>query len=439
MFTSTRSGLRDEYHGYPAAGLAVMNCDGSDIHVIGFNLGGDRDPSVLPDGRIVFSRLDVFYSRLKAEVTVQACFPDGTKNVMLYGPERRGFWMGVHKRFAAWTMRGAYGGSTDNRNRVLRMSQPHAFPDGRILCATSGGLVVVGPGRMQEELVPHDRKWAVTSPFPLNDKQILCAATGKQFDVDGRVVSGGTSEFQQLDKGPELFRSAVHIDHALYLMDVETGRMTLLYNDPETADFEARPVVARQTPRMAAESPDTRSGQYTARLFCNSARESRIERVRTRGKLVRVIEGQPVPSRHETQTNWRANSSNRWKNHAGTFARVLGTFPLAEDGSFYVEVPADRLLQLQVLDSDRRVLGNQTFWMYARPGESRSCIGCHERPDMSVAADYSAQSLLRPPLRALPTGGEFSYRAKMWLKGVLPDEAEERTRTVRAVNLMGRY
>lgn len=42
-------------------------------------------------------------------------------------------------------------------------------------------------------------------------------------------------------------------------------------------------------------------------------------------------------------------------------------------------------------------------------------------------------------VKCLPTGGEFSYRAKAWLKGILPDECEERTRTVRAVNLIGRY
>ncbi len=35
-------------------------------------------------------------------------------------------------------------------------------------------------------------------------------------------------------------------------------------------------------------------------------------------------------------------------------------------------------------------------------------------------------------------GDEFTYRAKPWFKGHLPDEIEERTRTVRAVNLLGR-
>jgi hypothetical protein len=382
--------------------------------------------------------LDVFYSRLKSEVTVQAVYPDGTKNQVLYGPERRGYWMDLHKKYAAWTMRTAYADSTDNRNRVLRMSQPQPLSDGRVVCATSAGLVVVGPGRENEELIPHDRKWAVTSPFPLSDDELVCAATIKQFDIDGKLVTGGTPEFEKLKKGPELFRSAVNIDHGLYTMDVATGEMELLYNDPNTADFEARPLVARARPAIPAEGYLTKSGSFTAKLLCTSARNSRDERVASRGMLLRVVEGQPIVSRHQKQNSLKPSGSNRWKNHGGTHARVLGTFPLAADGSFFVEVPADRLLQLQVLDSDRRVLGNQTFWMYARPGETRSCIGCHEQPDIANTPPQMPQALLKSPLSALPSGDEFSYRAKFWLKGIVPDEAEDRNRTVRAVNLMAR-
>jgi hypothetical protein len=437
-FSSTRLGLRDEYHGYPSTGLAVSKGDGSDINVIGFNFGGDRDPSVLPDGRIVFARLDVFYSRLKAEVTVQSVYPDGTKNDVLYGPDRRAYWRDVHAKNAAWWMRGSYDGTQGHRNRVVRMSQPQGLSHGRIVCATSGGLVVVGPGKMRERLIPHDRLYAVTSPFPLNDETLVCAATVKRFNIDGVVIDAGTPEFWPLEKGAELFRSAIDIDHGLYTMDIESGEMTLLYNDPETADFEARPLVARRRPSTPAEGQLTHSSTYTAKLICTSALNSREERVANRGKLVRVIEGQAVVSRHETQNSLHGTDDNRWKNHAGTHARVLGTVPLAADGSFYLEVPADRLLHLQVLDSDRRVLGNQTFWMYARPGETRSCIGCHETPDISNAPPAMPLALLDEPFQALPRGDEFSYRAKSWLKGVLPDEAEDRNRMVRAVNLIGR-
>jgi len=214
------------------------------------------------------------------------------------------------------------------------------------------------------------------------------------------------------------------------------GRMKLLYNDPDTADFEPRPIMPRPRPIVLTESPFARNRSYTAEPFCNSAKISRHKRVSSRGKLVRVIEGRPVVSRHQTQQN---NPTNRWKNHGGTHARVLGTIPLAVDGSFFVEVPADRLLHLQVLDSDRRVLGNQIFWMYARPGETRSCVGCHEARDNTTLPNHFALAVKKPPVECLPTGGEFSYLAKAWLKGIIPDECEERTRTVRAINLIGRY
>jgi HEAT repeat protein len=443
VFSSSRIGLRDEYHGYPAVGITVMNADGSDIHPIGFNLGGDRDPSVLLDGRIIFSRLDNFYSRLKTEVTVQSIFPDGTKNSAFYGPERRPFWREVHKKNAAWTLRECYDDRLDNRNRVLRIAQPQSLDEERIICASSGGLVICGPGPYKETLVPHDRKMAVTSPFPLDSKHILCAATPKEFNINGKIITCGTPEFEELEKGPELFRSATNIDLALYSMDIETGEMKLLYNDPTSADFEARPIMARKKPITLAEHPATRSGSYTATLFCNSAKISREERVRVRARFVRVVEGQPIVTRHESQQNRPLNDQIgldlRWKNHGGTIGRILGTIPLAADGSFFIEVPADRLIHLQVLDSDRRVLGNQVFWLYARPGETRSCVGCHEPRNTTTLPNQFALAGTVQPVKILPTGGEFTYLAKAWMKGYLPDETEERTRTVHAINLIGRY
>ena len=161
---------------------------------------------------------------------------------------------------------------------------------------------------------------------------------------------------------------------------------------------------------------------------------SRDPEVARRGRLVRLVEGVPVVARHASQTGPDAV----WKNHGGTFARVLGTAPLAPDGSFFVDLPADRLVHLQVLDSDERVIGNQLIWIYARPGETKSCAGCHENAHTASAAPATPQALAAGPLNFLPTGGEFTYRAKAWFKGSLPPEIEQRTRTVHAVNLLGR-
>jgi hypothetical protein len=403
VLASSRLGTRDEYHAYPCTGLYVMNPDGSDLHPIATNVGRDNEPAVLPDGRIVFSRLEVFYSRLKTELTLHAVHPDGTADVVLYGPERRRFW----SRLDVGPRGDDYASNVMATHRILRMTQPQGLPDGRIVCVTQGGLALVGPDRKTETLVPHDKLRAFTTPFPLPDGRLLCASTVKA-------------------------KAKKDVDLALYIVEPETGELTLVYNDPSRADYEARPLIPR--PRPPALSVAARRGAFTGRFACITTHLTQEEEVPTAGRLVRVVEGLPIVSRHSTQTNpWEV-----WRNHHGTLARVLGTTPLAADGSFYVEVPADRLLQFQVLDSDRRVVGNLLTWVYARPGEQRTCIGCHEPPDTAPPLGFRPQALDAPPVRCLPAGDELRYRAKAWLKGRLPPEVEERHRTVRAVNLLAR-
>ena len=404
VFTSSRSGIRDEYHGYPCTALHVMNPDGSDIHSIATNIGRDNEPAVLLDGRIVFSRLEVFYSRNKTELTLHAAHPDGTKDVVLYGPERRQFW----RQLNHGPPTPADGQENPLTHRVIRMTQPQPMPDGQsIVVVTQAGLVLVDGRRDTETLISPDyESRAYTTPFPLPDGTILCATAPKNPNRE-------------------------EVDLGLYLFDPETKYLQLVYNDPQAADFEPRPI-ARRTPPVG-RAPVAKRYEYSGRFVCSSVRATQEEEVPLRGRFVRVIEGVPVVGRHSTHTN----PEPVWKNHGGTFARVLGTVPLAPDGSFFVEVPADRLIHHQVLDSDRRVVGNQRTWIYPRPGETKSCVGCHENPHTTSRGLDPLASHFRP-VELLPNGDEFTYRAKAWFKGRLPAEIDERTRTVRAVNLLGR-
>ena len=403
VFASSRIGLRDEYHGYACTALYTMNADGADICHLAINAGRDNEPAVLPDGRVAFSRLEVFYSRLKTELTVHAVAPDGRRDVVLYGPERREFW----QRLDVGLRGQDYAAQTPLMHRVLRTTQPQGLADGRIVCSSQGGLVLLGPGRQREQLIPHDKARAFTTPFPMGESLLLCASTLKAEKKD--------------------------VDLGIFLVDVDTGRLTLVYNDPATADYEARPL--RPRPRPPLLWAEARQSSYTGRFICASVYETQEAEVRPRGRLVRVVEGIPVTGRHSTQTNkWEV-----WRNHGGMLARVLGTVPLAPDGSFHVRVPADRLLHFQVLDADRQVVGNQLTWIYVRPGETRGCVGCHESPD-SAAPHRLGQPLAArsPPVSCLPDGQEFRYRAKVWQKGNLHPRADLRTRTVRAVNLFAR-
>jgi hypothetical protein len=60
--------------------------------------------------------------------------------------------------------------------------------------------------------------------------------------------------------------------------------------------------------------------------------------------------------------------------------RPLGEVPVQADGSFLVEVPADVPLGFEMLGESGRTLRRQRPSMWVRPGENRSCVGCHEPP-----------------------------------------------------------
>jgi hypothetical protein len=384
--------------------LCVTDRNGHQQQLIATNIGRDNEPAVLPDGRIVFSRLEVFYSRNKTELTLHAVHPDGTQDVVVYGPERRSFW----RQLDHGDPDPADVQEAPLTHRVLRMTQPQPMPGGReIVVCTQGGLTLLGPERDRERLIcPDFRDYAYTTPYPLPDGRILCSVTRK------------TPNRKEVDLG-------------IYVFDARSGQRTLVFNDPRYAEYDARPIMTRPAP--AAALPESTPAGDSGQFLCASVFTTQEPEVALRGRFVRLIEGVPQVGRHNTHTN----PEPVWRNHGGTLARVLGTVPLASDGSFFIQVPADRLLHLQVLDSDRKVVGNQLTWIYPRPGETKSCVGCHERPH-STALGGSPLAAAHPPVDLVPRGDEFVYRAKAWFKGSLPPEIEERTRTVHAVNLLGR-
>lgn len=60
---------------------------------------------------------------------------------------------------------------------------------------------------------------------------------------------------------------------------------------------------------------------------------------------------------------------------------TLGYVDVAEDGSFYLKVMADKPFQIQRIDKDGHVSGNSCGWIWLRPNERRGCVGCHENPE----------------------------------------------------------
>jgi hypothetical protein len=57
--------------------------------------------------------------------------------------------------------------------------------------------------------------------------------------------------------------------------------------------------------------------------------------------------------------------------------QILGYAPIEPDGSFKLHVPADTPVLLAVVDEQGRAFQTHTNWIQVRPGERRTCDGCH--------------------------------------------------------------
>ncbi len=63
--------------------------------------------------------------------------------------------------------------------------------------------------------------------------------------------------------------------------------------------------------------------------------------------------------------------------------RILGTVPVDEDGSARFRVPAYTPIALQPLDAGGQAVQLMRSWFTAMPGETLSCVGCHEQQSSS--------------------------------------------------------
>lgn len=99
--------------------------------------------------------------------------------------------------------------------------------------------------------------------------------------------------------------------------------------------------------------------------------------------------------------------------------KIVGYAPVEPDGSFKIEVPADTPLAISVLDRRGRAFQTHTNWIQVRPGERRTCDGCHSPrrgASLNSGATVNTQpAALRAELTAQHLSGETmaSLRARL--------------------------
>jgi len=373
LFVSTRRGGFTVCQPGPCSNLHVMRRDGSDVRCVSQNTLSDFSPQMLPDGRVLFTRWEYIDRDLTYRQSLWTQNPDGRHYQLFFGNTIRD--VGTF-----WQARPVPG---KGNLLVATFAPHHGWPHGAIgLIDNSAGLEAPrGKGFAwitQEFPQIFDRsfRWSYRDPFPVNDYQFLVAYGG-----------GGRS-------GP----------FALYLLDLCDNK-TPIYADPATGCYGPlllRP--AKTPPLLPALKHDGNAQedhlQWGTALVADVYRGlPGIERGRV--KHLRIME----QMRKTRDLTHRAYDQSPLMSYATYYAkRCWGRVPVEPDGSAHFKVPALREVYFQVLDAEGRELQRQTSAVQLMPGETQSCVGCHEPRNTSppVYASQTPTAFRRAPSRPEP-------------------------------------
>lgn len=380
VFSSTRIGTFEEYHNPPSRALYTMRADGTGIEPLTFTLIFDNEPKVLADGRIIFIRSDNFFDRAKVETQLHVIRPDGAGGLTEIGAD--------------------VGADYGVRLRALGYGSPAPLPDGRVACITAQGNFVFTPGRSEAQ---HRLPDGLGDLAPLPDGRLLAT-----------VLRPGEKRMES---------------DLIAVIDPGDNRVVPVYECEEGSVHS--PVYLGPRPRppvLAPQIDGSRSGDPAATgfLHCHNIRFTRKTKAGwDQVRAVRVLGALALTTR----------SSHSHIVHAGHETVELGTVPLAPDGSFFIEVPADLPLALQAVDAEGRSELNEMSWIYVRPGERRSCLGCHHVRHTAPRTEEAMSLALRAkPLKLLGQGDPHRFRGNNSGVTGMMDLQFERFREIASLN-----
>ena len=427
VFISTRRGGYHRCGGGPCYvyTLATLNPQNPVPRVISFHETNEWDPTVLNDGRIIYTRWDyvdrdaVFYQQL------WTARQDGSHVRIYYGNHTFvpcGVWEarpipGSSKVMAtAASHHGKTAGSiimldttlgVDGSEPITRMTPNVRFPEVETLLA--GGIWMPAPTDFDS---PVHFNWDFTNtPYRPGDRQQEPTEQERRFDghsyrspwplSETYFIASYTYDLLRGEPGPNIPNM-----FGIYFVDA-FGNKELIYRDPNISSVWAKPLAPRERPPVlnsgldpSAPNVGTFSLQnvYESLLPFPEGEENRITALR----LVQVL----------PKTTPNANDPMIGAAFAAPGKQVLGTVPVEEDGSAFFEFPAKIPVLFQALDKDGRMVQSMRSLTYLQPGEHMACIGCHEDRMQTSTPTRPALAMLRPPsiITPGPDGSRpFSY------------------------------
>ena len=364
------------------ANLHVMNPDGSGVRRLCFDQDHDWYPSVLNDGRVIFTRWEYSDTAHYFTRIVMSMNPDGTNQRSYYGSNS--YWPNStfypraipdHPSQFVAIVSGHHGVKREGEVILFDPAKGQHEADGVV-------QRIPGYGKKVEPVIKDQLVNGVSQrflhPYPLSSKYFL--------------VSGSL--------GPKK-------GFGIYLVDV-FDNMLLLCGEQGYCMLEPVPFRKTKKPPVIPERIDLERKDATVYM----------SDIYTGGGLKRVPRGTVKKLRlfgFDYGYQKLANHTYIGKEGPWDVHRILGTVDVDPDGSAAFHVPANTPIALQPLDDEGKAIQLMRSWFVAMPGENLSCVGCHESARNAPPTLPSTASQ-RKPQQIQPWYGPqrgFSFRREV--------------------------
>jgi hypothetical protein len=352
------------------------------LYIISRNGEPEYTPSVMADGRVIFTRWEYTDKPLWRAQSLWTMRQNGTNVQTFWG--NQSVWPDLLKdaRSIPGSNRIMFTGSAHHNwfagsVGIIDPAKGLNFPDGLTKVTAEVAWPESGNGPVDPKESPDYHRAgnyaAYYSPYPLSEKDFLVSAR-----KSGRAGGG----------------------FALMLMDVDGNRELInqgAHNIWDVIPIRKRPVPPVQVDTIPWPTWEERDNPQTGILYSTNVYEGAEPAMKGKAKYLRIWSIE-----HKTYTYWykRPTLSTGPEislNQSEGVKKIIGTVPVEADGSVNFRVPSGIAVHFQLLDEKQRALQTMKSFTGVQPGETRGCFGCHELHMNTPVTSLNAMAMRRQP------------------------------------------
>jgi hypothetical protein len=389
--------------------LYRMNADGKNMVRLTNSSVSEFSPAVMNDGRIIYSRWEYIDKGACGIKCIWAMRPDGTASCEIFGNDIPLPPVFIHPRPIV-----------GHNNLFVTLGVPH-YPQSGI--GTVIRLDINYPIRTRKPMtyvtpetdVQHEGGWVHFTP----DGKKYRNAKGPLF-MDPYPLSDSLFLASYNPDKPWKTKNA----YSLYLID-DDRRRDLIYRDPNISCWMPMPLQSRQAPPVLPSIlPPSTKDHRKATLVLTDVYVGLPGIKRGTVKYLRIMEQVPRP--WDCRRFWDKYNKDGIHTRLVSKGSVLGLkvmhgiVPVHEDGSANFVVPPNRNLYFQALDENFMEIQRMRTYINLRPGEQRSCVGCHTYRGSSPANKGNSALQNDPVVPGPQPGDRFAARTIHFSRDVQP-------------------